>query len=187
MADTDTTLLDAESSMDKAIEAFRQTLATIRTGRASTALVEHLAVEHYGQTMPLNQLATLATPDPQMITVQAWDKGASDAIMRAIQQSDIGITPQDDGSIIRLPIPPLTEERRRELAKQVHGKAEDARVSVRNIRRQAMDELKQVQRAGELSEDDQRRAETEVDKLTGRHTDRIEELARQKEQELLAI
>lgn len=187
MADPDAILLDAETSMDKAIDAYRQTLGTIRTGRASTALVEHLIVEHYGQTMPLLQLATLATPDPQMITIQPWDRGAKDAIVRAVQQSDLGIMPQDDGTVIRLPIPPLTEQRRKELVKQVHGKAEDARVSVRNIRRQAMDELKKAQRAGEISEDDQRRAEAEVERTTSRHTDRIEQLTTEKERELLVI
>jgi ribosome recycling factor len=119
--DVDEVLLDAAERMDKAVDALRQSLATVRTGRANTALVEHLQVTHYDQTMPLNQLATLAAPDPTLITVQPWDKGAMQPIMKAIQASDLGITPSSDGAVIRLPIPPLTEERRRDLVKQVHG------------------------------------------------------------------
>lgn len=187
MADVDTVLLDTESNMDKAIDAFNSTLSVIRTGRASTGLVENLVVEHYGQTMPLNQLATLSTPDPHLIAIQPWDKGAADSIMRAVQQSDLGITPQSDGTIIRLPIPALTEDRRKELAKQVHSKAEEARISVRNVRRQAMDELKKAQRDSDITEDEQRRAEADVEKLTGQHTDQIETLAKKKEQELLEL
>lgn len=185
--DVDDVLLDAQDHMDRAIVAFQNSLSTLRTGRASTALVEHLPVEHYGQTMPLNQLATLSTPDAQLIAIQPWDKGALNSIMRALQLSDIGITPQSDGSIIRLPIPPLTEDRRKDLVRQVHAKAEEARVSIRNIRRQAMDELKKGLRDGGLSEDDERRAEAEVDRVTGQHTERIEALSKEKEQELLAI
>ena len=113
----DEILLDADDRMDKAVGACRQSLATIRTGRASTAIVEHLQVSHYDQTMPLNQLATLAAPDPTLVTVQPWDKSALDPIMKAIQASDLGITPSNDGTVIRLPIPPLTEERRRELVR----------------------------------------------------------------------
>ena len=118
-------IADASDRMDKAVEAFEHTIATIRTGRAHTSLVEHLSVSHYGQAMPLNQLATLAAPDAQLITVQPWDRGAVDSIVKAIQQSDVGINPASDGTMIRLPIPPLTEERRRELAKQLGGKLEE--------------------------------------------------------------
>lgn len=180
-------LLDAEDRMDKAVAALRQSLSTVRTGRANTALVEHLAVEHYGQTMPLNQLATLAAPDPALLTVQPWDKSALDPIMRAIQASDLGITPGNDGSVIRLPIPPLSEERRRELVRQVHARAEDGKVAVRNIRRHAIDDLRKSLRDGDLPEDDERRALADVEELTKQHTDRIDELGAQKERELLEI
>src|SRR5688572_20467501 len=175
---TEEILLDAEERMDKAVEAFQHNLDTIRTGRANTALVEHLHVTHYGQSMPLNQLATLAAPESTLITVQPWDQSAMDSIMKAIQASDLGINPSNDGRLIRLPIPPLTEERRRELVKQVNARAEESRVAVRNIRRHAIDEIKKAVRAGEVPEDDGRHAEDEVEKLTHAHTDRIEELSK---------
>ena len=185
--DVDEILLDAEDRMDKAIESCRQSLATVRTGRANTAIVEHLQVTHYDQAMPLNQIATLAAPDPTLITVQPWDKSALESIMKAIQASDLGITPSNDGALIRLPIPPLTEERRRELVKHVGGRSEEGKVAVRNIRRHAIDELRKALRAHELSEDDERRAQSDVEALTTLHTDQIDELAQQKEHELLEI
>ena len=183
----DEILLDAEDRMEKAVGAYRSVLATVRTGRASTSLVEHLQVEHYGQRMPLNQLATLGAPEAQLITIQPWDKGSLNAIMRAIQTSDLGINPSNDGTIIRLPIPPLTEERRKALAKQVAGRSEEARVAVRNVRRHAIDELRRSLRAGELSEDDERRAQQDVDRLTTAHTEAIDTLAGEKERELLEL
>ena len=185
--DVDEILLDAEDRMDKAIESCRQSLATVRTGRANTAIVEHLQVTHYDQAMPLNQIATLAAPDPTLITVQPWDKSALESIMKALQASDLGITPSNDGALIRLPIPPLTEERRRELVKHVGGRSEEGKVAVRNIRRHAIDELRKALRAHELSEDDERRAQSDVEALTTLHTDQIDELAQQKEHELLEI
>lgn len=184
---TDEILLDAEDRMDKAVSAFHQTLATVRTGRASTALVEHMPVTHYGQTMPLNQLATLATPDAQMVTVQPWDKGALDSIMKALQQSDLGINPSTDGTIIRLPIPPLTEERRRDLVKQVGARTEESRIAVRNVRRHAIDGLRKSLRDHEVSEDEERRAQGDVEKLTADHVRQLEEIAKEKEQDLLEV
>jgi len=183
----DEVLLDAEDRMDKAITAFEHTLATVRTGRANTALVEHLQVSVYGQMMPLNQLANLATPDAQLITIQPWDRSSVDPIMKAIQQSDIGITPSSDGALIRLPVPPLTEERRRDLVKQVHAKTEEARVAVRNVRRHAIDELRKELREGEVSEDEERRAQEQVEKLTSAHVERLDAIAKTKEEELLAV
>lgn len=180
-------LLDAEDRMDKAITAFEHTLATVRTGRASTGLVEHLQVSVYGQMMPLNQLANLATPDAQLITIQPWDRTSVDPIMKAIQQSDIGITPSSDGALIRLPVPSLTEERRRDLVKQVHSKTEDARVAVRNVRRHAIDELRKELREGETSEDEERRAQDQVEKLTSAHVERLDAMAKAKEEELLEV
>ena len=185
--EVDEVLLDADDRMDKAVEAVRQALATVRTGRANTALVEHLQVSHYDQMMPLNQLATLAAPDPTLITVQPWDQSALQPIMKAIQASDLGITPSNDGALVRLPIPPLTEERRRDLVKQVHARSEDGKVAVRNIRRSAIDELRKSLREGELSEDEERRALTEVEELTAGHTEQIDRLGSQKEEELLEI
>ena len=185
--EVDEILLDADDRMDKAVASCRQALATVRTGRANTAIVEQLQVPHYDQTMPLNQLATLAAPDPTLVTVQPWDKSALEPIMKAIQASDLGITPSNDGAIIRLPIPALTEERRRELVKQVGGRSEEGKIAVRNIRRHAIDELRKALRAGELSEDDERRALSNVEELTTLHTEQIDKLGQEKEQELLEI
>ena len=184
---SDDVILDADDRMDKAVVAFEHALDTVRTGRASTALVEHLHVTGYGQAMPLHQLATLGTPDHSLITVQPWDKSNVNAIMKAIQTSDIGINPSTDGAIIRLPVPPLTEQRRKELVKQVNAKTEEARVAVRNVRRHAMDELKKLLREGELAEDDERRATDQVEKLTSTHVTKLEALAKRKEQELLEV
>lgn len=184
---TDDILLDADDRMEKAVVAFQHNLDTIRTGRANTSLVEHLHVTHYGQTMPLNQLATLAAPESTLITVQPWDNGAMASIMKAIQTSDLGINPSNDGRLIRLPIPPLTEDRRREFVKQVHTRAEESRIAVRNIRRAAIDEIKKAVKAGDVPEDDGRHAEDEVEKLTQAHTARIEELSKSKERELLEV
>lgn len=184
---TDEILLGAEDGMDKAVEAYQAVLQTVRTGRASTALVEHLQVEHYGQRMPLNQLATLGAPEAQLITIQPWDKSANDSIMKAIQTSDLGITPQSDGAMIRLPIPPLTEDRRKDMVKQLHQKTEEARISVRNARRHAMDELKKALRNNDVSEDDEHRAESAIEKLTQSHVERLDTMSKEKEQELLEV
>ena len=184
---TDEILLDAEGGMDKAVEAYQAVLQTVRTGRASTALVEHLQVEHYGQRMPLNQLATLGAPEAQLITIQPWDKSANDSIMKAIQTSDLGITPQSDGAMIRLPIPPLTEDRRKDMVKQLHQKTEEARISVRNARRHAMDELKKALRNNDVSEDDEHRGEGAIEKLTQSHVERLDAMSKEKEQELLEV
>ena len=181
------TLLEAEERMEHAVQALRRELAALRTGRASTALVEHLPVELYGSRMQLIQLANLAAPEAQLITITPYDRTAVNAIMRAIQTSDLGITPQSDGRVIRLPIPPLTEQRRRELVKQVHTKTEEERVSVRNARRHANEELKKAVRGGEVSEDDERRALAEVDRLTAQYIEQLDDLAKEKERELLEV
>jgi ribosome recycling factor len=183
----DEILLDAEDRMEKAVEAYQAVLQTVRTGRASTSLVEHMQVEHYGQRMPLNQLATLGAPEAQLITIQPWDRSATDSIMKAIQTSDLGITPQSDGAMIRLPIPPLTEDRRKDMVKQLHQKTEDARVTVRGARRHAMDELKKRLRSHDLSADDEHRAESAIEKSTQDHVSRLDELSKKKEQELLEV
>ena len=184
---TEEILLDCEDRMDKAVVAYEHTLETIRTGRASTSLVEHLHVSHYGQAMPLNQLATLAAPEAQLITVTPWDKSAIQSIMKAIQTSDLGINPSNDGNIIRLPIPPLNEQRRKDLVKQVGQKAEESRIAVRNVRRHALDELKKSQRASEITEDEERTAGEAVEKLTQQHIERVEALTRAKERDLMDV
>lgn len=184
---TDEILLDAESHMEAAVTAFHRELTGLRTGRASTALVEHVMVDAYGVKSPLIQLANLSTPDGQTIAITPFDKGTVDTIIKALQQSEIGITPNSDGRIIRLPIPPLTEQRRRELVKQVHTKAEEGRVSIRNIRRKANDDLKKLGRGGDVSEDEIERASGEVDRLTQQYVEQIESLAKEKERELLEV
>jgi ribosome recycling factor len=183
----DEILLDAGERMTKAVEAYQSVLQTVRTGRASTSLVEHFQVEHYGQRMPLNQLATLGAPEAQLITIQPWDRSAVDSIVKAIQTSDLGITPQSDGAMIRLPIPPLTEERRKDMVKQLHQKTEEARVTVRGARRHAMDELKKGLKSHELSEDDKHRGEIATEKSTQDHVAQLDELSKQKELELLEV
>lgn len=184
---TEEILLEAESRMEEAVHAYERALATFRTGRASTGLVEGMLVEHYDSQMPLNQLANLATPDANLITITPWDKSALDPIMRAIQQSDLGITPSSDGQVIRLPIPPLTEERRRDLVKQLGGRTEEARVSVRNARRHANDELKRAQRDHEISEDEAHTANAEVDRLTHDYVTKVDDLAKAKEADLMEV
>ncbi len=183
----DDVLLDADDRMEKAVTAFQHVLDTVRTGRASTALVEHFHVSVYGQAMPLNQLATLQTPDAQLITVQPWDKSNVNAIMKAIQTSDIGINPSTDGAIIRLPVPPLNEARRRELVKQVNARTEEGRVAIRNVRRHAIDELRKLEKGGSLAEDDERRATDQVEKLASTYIGKVEALAKRKEQDLLEV
>jgi ribosome recycling factor len=184
---TDEILLETEERMEHAVQAFRRDLAAVRTGRASTSLIEHMGVDLYGQRMQLIQLANLGAPEAQLLTVTPYDRGSVDAIMRAIQTSDLGITPQSDGRVIRLPIPPLTEQRRKEFVKQVHAKAEEGRVSIRNARRHANDELKKAVRATEISEDDERRANTDVEHLTSKYIDMVDVAAREKERELLEV
>jgi len=184
---TDEILLEAEGKMEGAVNAFQRELTGVRTGRASTALVEHLMVDVYGSKMTLIQLANLATPEAQLISITPFDRSTVDPIIKAIQQSDIGITPNSDGRVIRLPIPPLTEQRRKELTKQVHTKTEEARVSVRNIRRHAHDEVKKALKDGDISENESAGASQEIDRLTQQYVEKIDGLAKEKERELLAV
>ena len=184
---TDEILLETDERMDNAVQALHRDLAAVRTGRASTSLIEHLGVDVYGQRMQLIQLANLGAPEAQLLTITPYDRGSVDAIIRAIQASDLGIMPQSDGRIIRLPIPALTEQRRKEFVKQVQGKAEEGRVSIRNARRHANDELKKLVRAGEASEDDERHANGEVDALTSKYIEQLDAAAREKERELLEL
>ena len=183
----DDALLDATDRMEKALEALRRDLATVRTGRASPALVEHLKVDYYGAATPLNQLATISTPDARLITIQPWDRGSIGAIEKAILKSDIGLNPSNDGALIRLAIPQLTEERRREIAKQVRKRAEDARIAVRNIRRDCHENIRRLEHDHEISQDNLHRAETELQKLTDDQIKEIDKVGHEKEEEVLAV
>jgi ribosome recycling factor len=180
----DELIKDATTRMDKSVEATHNELNTIRTGRASAALLDRVTVDYYGQQTPLNQLATLNVPEPRMLTVQPFDPSSMGAIERAIQESDLGLNPSNDGKIIRLPIPQLTEERRKELVKVARQIAEDGRVAVRNVRRDVIHHLKEEQSVGA---DEEHRAEERVQKLTDDHVHRIDELLKRKEAEITEV
>jgi ribosome recycling factor len=180
-------LREAESRMKKSVEALRHNLATIRTGRASPALVEHLQVEAYGATMPLNQLAGITAPETRLIVIQPYDLSTLKAITKAIQNSELGINPTDDGRLIRLAIPQLTEERRRELTKVVRHRAEEGRVAVRNLRREALDDLRQLGAEKLISEDDQRRGQEKLQELTDRLVREIDQISATKEAEVMEV
>ena len=183
----DDLLTDAGRRMDKSVEAAQHELNTVRTGRASAALLDRVNVDYYGTPTPLKQLATINVPEPRMLTVQAFDPSSIKAIERAIQESDLGLTPSNDGKLIRLPIPQLTEERRKELVKIVRGLAEDGRVAVRNVRRDCMHHLKELVRDGEVGDDEERRAEDRAQKLTDEHVHRIDDLLKKKEEEIMEV
>jgi ribosome recycling factor len=178
---------DAKSRMNSAVEALQHELATVRTGRASVGIVEHVKIDYYGTSTPLNQLATITTPDPKMIMIQPYDKGAVGDITKSLQKSDIGLTPSNDGQVIRLAIPPLTEERRKELAKQVRSRVEDARVAVRNVRRDVHDHLRKLEHDGEISQDELHRAEQDLQKVTDEHVAEVDLAGEEKEQEVLTV
>lgn len=183
----DDELLAADDRMEKALEALRRDLSTIRTGRASPALVEHLKIDYYGAETPLNQLATISAPEARLIVIQPWDRNSIGAIEKAIMTSDLGLNPNNDGTVIRLAIPQLTEERRKEIAKQVRKRAEEARVAVRNIRRDCHDHIRKLEHGHDISQDDLHRAETELQKLTDDHIKEIDRIGHEKEEEVLAV
>ena len=176
-----------EPKMQRAMEAMERDFATIRTGRASTSMVERITVDYYGTQTPLNQVAGISTPDPHLIVIQPWDRSVLAAIEKAIIKSDIGLVPNVDGTVVRLNVPPLTEERRREMVKQVRRRTEEARVEVRNHRREAADALKKALRDGDLSEDEERRELENLQKLTDRHIEAIDARADRKETEILEV
>jgi ribosome recycling factor len=180
-------LTDAEERMKKAAEALKRELATIRTGRAQTSLVDHLRVDYYGTPTPLNQLATVSAPEARLLTIQPWDRQALTAIEKAIQKSDLGLNPSNDGHVIRLVIPQLTEDRRRELVKLVHRRVEDGRVAARNVRRDCLEHLRRMEKDKEISEDDDRKAQERLQKLTDQYIKDIDEIGHQKEEELLEV
>lgn len=183
----DETLLEAEEKMDKAIEVAKEDFATIRTGRASAAMFAKVFVDYYGSPTPLQQLASFNTPEARTILVSPFDKSATVAIEKALRDSDLGVNPTNDGNVIRVVLPALTEERRKEFVKLARHKAEDARVSVRNIRRRAKEELDRIAKDGEAGEDDVTRAEKELEAITKKRVDLIDHVLAAKESELLEV
>jgi len=181
----DDLLKDARDRMTKSVEATRHEFATVRTGRASPHLLDRLEIDYYGTRTPLRQLSSIAAPEGRLLTVTPYDKSAIKQIEKAIMESDLGLTPNSDGTMIRLQIPELTEERRKELVKVVHGLAEEGRVAVRNVRRDCMHDLRELKQEGEVGADDERRAEGELQKLTDSEVKQIDELLKGKEEEIL--
>jgi ribosome recycling factor len=180
-------LRETEGKMKKSVEALRQHLTTIRTGRASPALVEHLPVEAYGSTMPLNQLAGINVPEARLIMIQPYDASTVKAIEKAIQNSELGINPSNDGRVIRLAIPQLTEERRRDLTKLVRSRVEESKVALRNLRREALDDLRQLEHEKLISEDDQRRGQDQLQELINRYTRDLDQIGAAKEAEVMEV
>ena len=177
----------ARTRMEKALSDLRAELGGIRTGRASVNLLDHVKVDYYGTPMPVNQLATLSVPEPSLLQVQPWDVSQIGAIEKTIRASDLGLNPMNDGKLIRVPIPPLTEERRRELVKHLHNVLELHRVAVRNVRRDANEQIKKLLKDKKISEDEERRAHEEVQKVTDDHIKKIDELGKSKEQDILKV
>jgi ribosome recycling factor len=181
------TLHDAEAKMSKAVGVAKEDFASVRTGRANPAMFNKILADYYGTPTPVNQLASFASPEPTLMVVTPYDKGALAGIEKAIRDSDLGVNPVDDGTVIRIAFPPLTEERRKEYIKVAKHKAEDAKVSIRNVRRHAKDVLESLSKDGDASEDDVRRAEKSLDELTHKHTEQIDDLLKHKEAELLEV
>jgi ribosome recycling factor len=180
-------LADARERMGKSVESVRHEFGSVRTGRASPALLDRIVVDYYGTQTPLKQLATISAPEPRLLTIQPYDKTSIKSIERAILESDIGLTPSNDGNLIRLSVPELTEERRKQLVKVVRHIAEEGRVAVRNIRRDVMHDLRELKDAGEAGEDDERRAEQELQKVTDTRIKELDELLKHKEAEILEV
>ena len=183
----DETMLEAEEKMEKAIEVAKEDFATIRTGRANAAMFNKITVDYYGTPTPLKNIATISTPEPRLLSLQPFDPSSVKAIERAIQESDLGLTPSNDGKVIRLPIPQLTEERRKELVKLVRKLGEDGKIAIRNVRRDVMQHLKDLVVNGDVGDDEERRAEQQVQRLTDDHTKAIDELLKHKESEIMEV
>ncbi|RUM45254.1 MAG: ribosome recycling factor [Desulfurobacterium sp.] len=180
-------LKDAEKRMAKAVEVLKGEFAGLRTGRASTVLVEDIKVDYYGTSVTIKQIAQIAVPEPTQITIQPWDTSVIPNIEKAIRESDLGVQPQRDGNIIRINLPPLTEERRRELVRKAGKLAEQARIAIRNVRHEVMKELDKLKKEGGFSEDDIKRAKEELQKITDRFTKKVDELLSKKEEEILTV
>lgn len=187
IANSKEAIAQARTRMEKAIEDFRKELAGLRTGRANVSLLDHIRVDYHGAVMPINQLATLTVPEPSMIIIAPWDPGAIGPIDKAIRTSDLGLNPASDGKLIRVPIPPLTEERRRELVKHLHKVLENHRTAVRNIRRDVKEAVEKLEREKKISEDERKRTIDELDKLTHQETKKVEDLSAAKEKEILEL
>ena len=181
------TLRDADHKMSRAVEVTRESFASVRTGRATPALLNRITVDYYGTQTPLNQLASFSVPEPRLLVIQPYDRNAMAAMERALMQSDLGLTPSNDGNVIRLAFPPLTEERRKELIKVVRERAEEGRVAVRNVRRHSKDELERLEREHAISEDELARAEKELQKKTDGYVAEIDQLLGHKEKELMEV
>jgi ribosome recycling factor len=183
----DELLSDAGERMEKSVESTRNELATVRTGRASPHLLDRIVVEYYGTDSPLNQLANVAASDARLLTVTPYDKSSLSAIEKAISESDVGLTPNNDGNVIRLQIPEMTEERRREMVKVIHGVAEEGRIAIRNIRRDVNGDMRDMKKDGDVGEDDEHRAEADLQKLTDKAVGEIDALVKGKEEEILTV
>ncbi|HDZ86774.1 hypothetical protein LCGC14_0648990 [marine sediment metagenome] len=177
----------AKQRMDKALAVVTEELKGIRTGRASAGLLDRVKVDYYGTPTPIKQLANINVPESQLITISPWDKSTIPAIEKAVQTSDLGITPSNDGNIIRLSMPPLTEERRKELSKVVHNQGEESKVAIRNIRRDILEDFKQMKKDGELTEDDLFREQESIQKVTDKHTQKVDELVKNKQNEIMTV
>jgi ribosome recycling factor len=183
----DELLADADERMTKSVESTRNELATVRTGRASPHLLDRIVVDYYGAETPLNQLANVAASDARLLSITPYDKGSIGAIEKAINESDVGLTPNNDGNMIRLQIPDLTAERRRDMVKVVHGVGEEGRVAIRNVRRDVISDLRELKKDGDVGEDEEHRAETDLQKLTDKAVGEIEALMKGKEEEILTV
>ena len=180
-------LSEGQTRMGKAIDALRRELNSVRTGRATPSLIENLSVEYYGTPTPLSQLATITAPEARSLTVQPWDKQALREIEKSIQKSELGLNPSNDGSIIRIPIPPLSQERRREMVKVLKQKAENGKLAVRNIRRDAIEQLRSMEKSKDLSQDENRRAQDTLQKYTDQHIANIDQISSSKESEIMQV
>lgn len=187
IANTKDALAQAKTRMEKAVEDFRKDLAAVRTGRANTALLDNVRVDYHGTPMPINQLGTMSVPDPSMIMISPWDPTAVPLIDKAIRTADLGLNPTSDGKVLRVPIPALTEERRKDLVKMIHKVLENHRTAVRNIRRDIKEHVEKLEKEKKISEDDKKRALDELEKLTHAETKKVEDLSASKEKEVLEI
>ncbi|WP_132993640.1 ribosome recycling factor [Gordonia zhaorongruii] len=183
----DEALLDAEEKMEKAVSVARDDMASIRTGRANPAMFNRIAIDYYGARTPITQVAGINTPEPRLVVIKPYEASTMGDIETAIRNSDLGVNPTNDGHVIRIAIPQLTEERRKQLVKQARGKGEDAKVAIRNVRRKAADELKRIQKDGDAGEDEVGRAEKDLDKTTHEYTEAVDDLVKNKEAELLEV
>jgi ribosome recycling factor len=183
----DKRMAECEQKMSKSLEAFARDLATIRAGKATTALLDNIRVDYYGTPTPVKQIASISAPEARLLIVQPWEKNMLKEVSRAIQTSDLGLNPQDDGQVLKIPIPPLNEERRRDLVKLAHKLSEDSKVSVRSTRRDVIDQLKKSQKDGELPEDDSRRLVDQVQKLHDKYIAQLEEVLKKKEAEVMEV